>query len=67
MITTALGIGFITPPLGLTLFVVSGLAGEPVLKIGYGAVPFVFFTLIVMVFVAYVQSISPNFLPEIYQ
>ena len=28
MMITALGVGFITPPLGLNLFVVSGLTGE---------------------------------------
>ena len=31
MMITALGVGFITPPLGLNLFVVSGLTGESVL------------------------------------
>jgi C4-dicarboxylate transporter, DctM subunit len=46
MITT-LGLGFITPPLGLNLFVVSGLTGESILKIAYQAIPFVFFMLIV--------------------
>ena len=35
MMITALGIGFITPPLGLNLFVVSGLTGESILKIAH--------------------------------
>ena len=47
MMITALGVGFITPPLGLNLFVVSGLTGESILKIAARAVPFVFFMLIV--------------------
>ena len=32
MMITALGVGFITPPLGLNLFVVSGLTGESILR-----------------------------------
>ena len=35
MMITALGVGFITPPLGLNLFVVSGLTGESILKIAW--------------------------------
>jgi C4-dicarboxylate transporter DctM subunit len=35
MMITALGVGFITPPLGLNLFVVSGITGESILKIAY--------------------------------
>ncbi|MEO0792617.1 MAG: TRAP transporter large permease subunit, partial [Pseudomonadota bacterium] len=42
MMITALGVGFITPPLGLNLFVVSGITGESILKIAYRAIPFVF-------------------------
>ena len=41
MMITALGVGFITPPLGLNLFVVSGITGESILKIAARAVPFV--------------------------
>ena len=37
MMITALGVGFITPPLGLNLFVVSGITGESILKIAYRA------------------------------
>ena len=67
MMITALGVGFITPPLGLNLFVVSGLTGESILKIAYRAVPFVFFMLIVTLFIAYVPAISTTFLPDIYK
>ncbi|NCV51840.1 MAG: TRAP transporter large permease, partial [Gammaproteobacteria bacterium] len=41
MMITTLGVGFITPPLGLNLFVVSGLTRESILKISARAVPFV--------------------------
>ncbi len=67
MMITALGVGFITPPLGLNLFVVAGLTGESILKIAYRAVPFVFFMLIVTLLIAYVPWISTVFLPEIYR
>ena len=57
MITT-LGLGFITPPLGLNLFVVAGITGESILNIAWRAVPFVFFMFIVVLLIAYVPAIS---------
>jgi tripartite ATP-independent transporter DctM subunit len=67
MMITALGVGFITPPLGLNLFVVSGLTGESILKIANRAVPFVFFMLLVVLLIAYVPAISTTMLPDIYK
>ncbi|MTI43134.1 tripartite ATP-independent transporter DctM subunit [Roseibium hamelinense] len=67
MMITALGVGFITPPLGLNLFVVSGLTGESILKIAARAVPFVLFMLAVTLLIAYVPAISTTLLPEIYK
>ena len=67
MMITALGVGFITPPLGLNLFVVAGLTGESILRIAWRAVPFVFFMLVVTLFIAYVPAISTTFLPDIYK
>ena len=67
MMITALGVGFITPPLGLNLFVVSGLTGESILKIAWGAIPFVFFMTIVVLLIAFVPEISTTMLPEIYK
>lgn len=55
---TALGVGFITPPLGLNLFVLSGLTGEPVLKIAGRAIPFVVAMLIVVLLLAFVPWLS---------
>ncbi|PIW27613.1 MAG: C4-dicarboxylate ABC transporter [Rhodospirillales bacterium CG15_BIG_FIL_POST_REV_8_21_14_020_66_15] len=55
---TALGVGFITPPLGLNLFVLSGLTGEPVLKIAARAVPFVLSMLVIVVILAFVPWLS---------
>lgn len=67
MMITALGVGFITPPLGLNLFVVSGLTGESILKIAARAVPFVLFMLAVTLLIAYVPEISTTLLPDIYK
>lgn len=63
MMITALGVGFITPPLGLNLFVVSGLTGESILKIAVRAVPFVSLMLLVVILIAFVPAISTTLLP----
>ena len=67
MMITALGVGFITPPLGLNLFVVSGITGESILKIAARAIPFVLTMLMVVLLIAYVPAISTTFLPDIYK
>ncbi len=64
MMISALGVGFITPPLGLNLFVVSGITGESVLRIASRVGPFVFFMLIVVVMIAYIPAISLTMLPD---
>ena len=66
MMVTALGVGFITPPLGLNLFVISGITGESVLKIAWRAIPYVLGMLVVVLLIAYVPTISTVFLPDIY-
>lgn len=67
MMITALGVGFITPPLGLNLFVVSGITGESILKIAWRAVPFVIFMLIVVLMIAFIPAISTTMLPDVYK
>ena len=67
MMITALGVGFITPPLGLNLFVVSGITGESILRIAWRAVPFVFFMLLVVLLIAFVPAVSTSLLPDIYR
>ena len=67
MMITSLGVGFITPPLGLNLFVVSGLTGESILRIANRAVPFVFFMLLVVLLIAYVPALSTTMLPDVYK
>lgn len=58
MMVTSLGVGFITPPLGLNLFVVSGLTGTPILKVAGRAVPYVLAMLIVVLLLAFVPQLS---------
>jgi tripartite ATP-independent transporter DctM subunit len=55
---TSLGVGFITPPLGLNLFVMSGLTGETVLAIARRAVPYVGSMLVVVLLLAFVPALS---------
>ncbi|MEH6577217.1 MAG: TRAP transporter large permease [Amphritea sp.] len=58
MMVTALGVGFITPPLGLNLFVVSGVSGTPVLQVAKYALPYVLSMLGVVLLLAFVPEIS---------
>jgi C4-dicarboxylate transporter DctM subunit len=67
MMITTLGVGFITPPLGLNLFVVSGLTGESILKIARRAVPFMLSMLAVVLLIAYVPAITTFLLPAVYK
>lgn len=67
MMISALGVGFITPPLGLNLFVVAGITGESILKIAARVGPFVIGMLVVVLMIAYIPAISTTFLPDIYK
>ena len=55
---TALGVGFITPLLGLNLFVVSGLTGTSVLPIAARAVPYVLAMLAIVLLLAFIPQLS---------
>jgi len=67
MMITTLGVGFITPPMGLNLFVVSGLTGESILKIAKRAVPFVISMLAVVLLIAFVPETTTLLLPAAYK
>ncbi|MCG8562747.1 MAG: TRAP transporter large permease [Hyphomicrobiales bacterium] len=58
VMVTALGVGFITPPLGLNLFVVSGLTGTSVLPIAGRAVPYVVAMACVVLLLAFIPWLS---------
>jgi C4-dicarboxylate transporter DctM subunit len=55
---TSLGIGFITPPLGLNLFVVAGVTGTSVMEISRYVISFVAMMLIVVLLIAFIPSLS---------
>jgi C4-dicarboxylate transporter, DctM subunit len=55
---TALGIGFITPPLGLNLFVVSGVTQVPIISISRYVFPFVLTMLVIALMIGYIPWIS---------
>ena len=55
---TSLGIGFITPPMGLNLFVVSGVTGTPIVSISRYVLPFVLTMLAIALLIGYVPWIS---------
>lgn len=50
---TALAIGFITPPVGLNLYVLAGISDEPVLDISRDAVPFMLSMLFLVLILAW--------------
>jgi tripartite ATP-independent transporter DctM subunit len=55
---TSLGIGFITPPMGLNLFVVSGVTGTPIVSISRYVIPFVLTMLAIALMIGYIPWIS---------
>jgi C4-dicarboxylate transporter, DctM subunit len=63
MITT-LGLGFITPPFGLNLFVMSGLTRTPVAVIAVHALPFALVMVCVAALIGFVPEISLFALPR---
>jgi len=58
MMVTTLGLGFITPPFGLNLFVMSSLTRTPVAAIAKHAFPFVIAMMIVSLIIAFFPQIS---------
>ena len=55
---SALGIGFITPPLGLNLFVVSGVTQVPIMAISSYVIPFVTAMILIVLLLGYVPWFS---------
>jgi len=55
-------IGMITPPVGLNLFVTSGVSGLPVLRVVQAALPFLAILFVFLILVTYVPWLS-TFLP----
>ena len=58
-------IGMITPPVGLNLFVTSGVANMPVMGVVRAALPFLAVLFVFLILVTYVPAIS-TFLPTFF-
>ena len=56
-------IGMITPPVGLNLFVTSGVAGMPMMSVVRAALPFLAVLFVFLIMVTYIPAIS-TFLPN---
>lgn len=59
----ALALGFITPPIGLNLFVASSITGAPVLEIAYRSLPYLLALVIGLLLIAFVPQISMFLVP----
>ncbi|SCZ79486.1 TRAP transporter large permease [Acidaminobacter hydrogenoformans] len=53
-----LAIGFVTPPIGINLFVTSAFTGVPVMHIAKAAAPFIIMFFIALLFITFVPAIS---------
>ena len=51
-------IGMITPPVGLNLFVTSGVAGMPMMRVVRAALPFLAVLFVFLIMVTYIPAIS---------
>jgi C4-dicarboxylate transporter, DctM subunit len=51
-------IGMITPPVGLNLFVTSGVAGMPIMRVVKAALPFLGILFLFLIMVTYIPSLS---------
>lgn len=58
MMVVNLAIGFVTPPIGVNLFVASSLTDIPVMEIAKRAIPIIGFFLIALLFIIFVPEIS---------
>lgn len=59
----ALALGFITPPIGLNLFVASSITGAPVLEIAYRSLPYLLGLIIGLLLIAFIPQISMFLVP----
>ncbi|WP_026480930.1 TRAP transporter large permease [Ahrensia sp. 13_GOM-1096m] len=64
IVTLNIGMGMITPPFGLDIFVASSTLNKPVLSIIKGVWPFVVANIIVLMIITYIPSIS-LFIPNL--
>jgi C4-dicarboxylate transporter DctM subunit len=65
ILTVNLAIGFCTPPLGVNLFVASGISKVPIEQLSRAIIPFFVGMLVLLVAVTYVPALS-LFLPSLW-
>lgn len=58
MMTCNLAIGMVTPPMGINLYVASGMTGVPVLKLAKASVPFLIAFFIALMLISFVPWVS---------
>ncbi|MGN0466265.1 MAG: TRAP transporter large permease [Lachnospiraceae bacterium] len=58
MMVVNLAIGFVTPPIGVNLFVASSLTDVPVMEIAKKAMPLIGFFLLALLFITFIPQIS---------
>lgn len=58
---SALAIGFMTPPIGLNLYVMAGISGEPISKIARRAIPFIVSMVLIVLLIGMFSPISMVF------
>ncbi|MDR2392114.1 MAG: TRAP transporter large permease subunit, partial [Planctomycetota bacterium] len=56
-------IGLLTPPVGLVLYVLSGISNVPFERIAYAVLPYVFSLIVLLVFLTFVPEVC-LFLPD---
>lgn len=64
VMTANLAIGMVTPPMGINLFVASGMTKIPMLKLAKACIPFLIAFIICLLLITYVEPLS-LFLPSI--
>jgi len=62
MMVVNLAIGFVTPPIGVNLFVASSLTDIPVMRIAKKAMPMIIYFLIALLVITFVPAVSIMFL-----
>ncbi len=58
IIVVNLAIGFVTPPVGMNLYVASGMTGLPIMEIGRKAIPFIICFIIALLIITFIPAIS---------
>ena len=58
MMVVNLAIGFVTPPIGVNLFVASSLTEVPLMKIAKHALPMILYFLVALLIITFVPAVS---------